>query len=116
MAAWLGVVLWGLGWLTLPGRAQTAPARAACGLSLAGRVADQRTGEALPGTVLRLEETGAAEAADPDGHYHFHGLCAGTYHLRGSFVGYAEAVLTITLKSSVEIGRASCRERVLMPV
>ena len=98
VAAWLGVLLLSL--LAQPGRAQTAPAPAACALTLAGRVADQRTGEALPGTVLRLDETGTAEAADPDGHYHFHGLCAGTYHLRGSFVGYGEAVLVITLKSS----------------
>ena len=97
-AAWVGVVL--LSVLVQPSWAQTAPAPTACALTLAGRVADQRTGEALPGTVLRLDETGAAEAADPDGHYHFHGLCAGTYHLRGSFVGFGEAVLVINLKSS----------------
>ena len=81
--------------------AQTAPAGAACALSLAGRVSDQRTGEPLPGAVLRLAETSAAEAADADGHYHFHQLCAGQYTLHATFVGYAEQVLTVTLRGSV---------------
>lgn len=99
VAAWLVGALAALS--ALAGRAQTAPAPAACALTLAGRVADQRTGEALPGAVLRLDETGAAEAADPDGHYHFHGLCPGTYHVRGSFVGYGEDVVVVVLKNSV---------------
>ncbi|AMJ66647.1 TonB-dependent receptor [Hymenobacter sp. PAMC 26628] len=82
--------------------AQSAPAAGpGCALTLAGRVADQRTGEALPGAVLRLDETGAAEAADPDGHYHFQGLCAGVYHVHASFVGYADAAFAVTLNGSV---------------
>jgi iron complex outermembrane receptor protein len=80
--------------------AQVAPAGAACALSLAGRVVDQRTGEPLPGAVLRLAETGTAEAADPDGHYHFHQLCAGQHHLHVSFVGYAEQVLAVDMRGS----------------
>ena len=99
VAAWLGVALMGL--LALPGRAQTAPTAAPCALSLAGRITDQRTGEALPGAVLRLDELAGGEAADPDGHYHFHGLCAGAYHLRASFVGYGEVVIALTLKGSL---------------
>jgi iron complex outermembrane receptor protein len=82
------------------GVAQVAPTGAACALSLAGRVIDQRTGEPLPGAVLRLAETGTAEAADPDGHYHFHQLCAGQYHLHISFVGYAEQVLAVEMRGS----------------
>ncbi|MEJ7665944.1 MAG: TonB-dependent receptor [Hymenobacter sp.] len=70
-------------------------------LNLAGRITDQRTGEPLPGTVLRLAETSAAEAADADGHYYFHQLCAGQYHLHATFVGYAEQVLTVTVRGSV---------------
>jgi len=86
-----------------PGRAvaQEAAAGPSCALSLAGRIRDQRTGEPLPGAVLRLAETGAAEAADPDGHYHFHQLCAGQYHLRASFVGYAEQVVVVELRGSL---------------
>lgn len=94
----LGAAL--LGWPRVA-EAQRPAAQAPCALTLAGRVADQRTGEALPGAVLRLDETGAAEAADPDGHYHFHGLCAGVYHLRASFVGYAEVVSELRLTNPV---------------
>ena len=106
MAAGRGLlVLAGLlGGALLSAHAQTGPARpggAPCALNLAGRITDQRTGEPLPGTVLRLAETGAAEAADADGHYHFHQLCAGQYHLHATFVGYAEQVLTVTVRGSV---------------
>jgi len=83
------------------GVAQVAPVGAACTLSLAGRVIDQRTGEPLPGAVLRLAETGTTEPADPDGHYHFHQLCAGQYHVRISFVGYAEQVVAVAVRGSV---------------
>ena len=107
-AAWW---LWvGLGLLLVggPGRAwgQAVPPPApACALSLAGQVRDQRSGEPLPGAVLRLSAAPApeqAEAADADGHYHFHQLCAGgRYELRVSFVGYAEQVLSVTLRGTV---------------
>ncbi|NML64218.1 TonB-dependent receptor [Hymenobacter sp. RP-2-7] len=80
----------------------------ACALSVAGRVLDQRTGEPLPGAVLRLSAAGATagpsaaspltEAADADGHYHFHQLCAGSYVVRASFVGYAEQVLAVEVR------------------
>lgn len=96
VAAWLGAALAGL--LALPGRAQTAPGT--CALTMTGRVADQRTNEALPGAVLRLAETGTTEAADPGGHYHFHNLCAGTYHVQASFVGYADVAFEVTLEGS----------------
>ena len=97
LAVWCGL------WLLagLPGAQAQAGPTPACGLSLAGRVVDQRTGEPLPGTVLRLAETSAAEAAEADGHYHFHQLCAGQYTLRATFVGYAEQVLKVTVRGSV---------------
>jgi iron complex outermembrane receptor protein len=84
------------------GVAQVVPVGAGCALSLAGRVIDQRTGEPLPGAVLRLAETSTAEAADPDGHYHFHQLCAGQYHVHVSFVGYAEQVLAVEVRGSTQ--------------
>ena len=96
----LGLLLGG-GW---PGRAwgQAAPAPApACTLSLAGRVSDQRSGEPLPGAVLRLAGTTAAEAADADGHYHFHQLCAGRYAVQVSFVGYAAQTLAVDVRGTV---------------
>ncbi|WP_223648366.1 TonB-dependent receptor [Hymenobacter psoromatis] len=94
------VLAWLLGGVPLGTQAQVEPTPA-CALNLAGRITDQRTGEPLPGTVLRLDETSAAEAADADGHYHFNQLCAGKYHLHATFVGYAEQVLTVTMRGSV---------------
>ena len=85
LAVWLGMVL--LSWLAQPGRAQTAPAPAACTLALAGRVADHEAGALLPGATVRLLETGEVSATGSDGNYHFH-VCPGTYHLEVSFVGY----------------------------
>ena len=84
------------------GQAAPAPPGPACTLSLAGRVRDQRSGEPLPGAVLRLQ-AGAelADAADADGHYHFHQLCAGHYVVRVSFVGYAEQQLAVDLRGTV---------------
>ena len=94
----LAVLLGGQPWRAA---AQVAAAGPGCALSLAGRITDQRTGEPLPGAVLRLAETSVAEAADPDGHYHFHQLCAGQYHVHVSFVGYAEQVLVVELRGSL---------------
>jgi len=97
-------VLLAVGFL-LAGRPGCAWAQGAagtgCSLSLAGRVTDQRTGEPLPGAVLRLSAPTPPEASDPDGHYHFNQLCAGQYHLHATFVGYAEQVLTVTVRGSV---------------
>ncbi len=89
----LAILLLG-GWARR-GAAQAAPSGSACALALAGRISDQRTGEPLPGALLRLVET---RAADPDGHYHFHLLCAGSYYLRVSFVGYTEQVLVVDVR------------------
>ena len=71
-----------------------------CNLLLAGRVTDQRTGEPLAGAVLRLSAPTPPDAADADGHYHFHQLCAGRYQLRATFVGYAEQVLTVDVQGA----------------
>jgi len=94
----LALLLGGQPWRAV---AQVPAAGPGCALSLAGRISDQRTGEPLPGAVLRLAETSAAEAADPDGHYHFHQLCAGQYHLHVSFVGYAEQVLVVDVRGAL---------------
>ncbi|WP_310393034.1 TonB-dependent receptor plug domain-containing protein [Hymenobacter sp.] len=96
-AVWLAVALAGL---PAPSRAQTAPGPAACTLALAGRVADHETGTALPGATARLLETGEVSAADPAGNYGFR-VCAGTYHLEVSFVGYRSETAEVRVAAAV---------------
>ncbi|MBD2769238.1 TonB-dependent receptor [Hymenobacter sp. BT664] len=96
IAAGLGVALTGLP--ALPGRAQTAPAR--CNLVLAGRVADHEAGMALLGATARLLETGEVSTTDSAGNYHFH-VCAGTYHLEVSFVGYRSESAELRVTTAV---------------
>ena len=97
-AAGLGVALAGL--LALPSQAQTAPGAPVCTLSLAGRVVDHEAGVVLPGATARLLETGEVSAAGADGNYHFH-VCAGTYHLEVSFVGYRAETVEVRVATAV---------------
>ncbi|WP_046244344.1 TonB-dependent receptor [Hymenobacter terrenus] len=96
IALWLGVALIGL--LALPGRAQTAPV--SCTLALAGRVVDHEAGTILPGATARLLETGEVSTTDLAGNYHFH-VCAGTYHLEVSFVGYQSESAEVRVTTAV---------------
>ncbi|WP_239691639.1 TonB-dependent receptor, partial [Hymenobacter lapidarius] len=98
VAAWLVMAL--AGPLALPSRAQNPGLVSACTLALAGRVADHESGTVLPGATARLLETGEVSAADPYGNYHFH-VCAGTYHLEVSFVGFRSETAEVRVASSV---------------
>ncbi|HEX8659764.1 MAG TPA: TonB-dependent receptor [Hymenobacter sp.] len=96
----VGVALAGL--LALPSWAQTATpaASSGCTLALAGRVVDHEAGTVLPGATVRLVETGEVSSTGPDGNYHFH-LCAGTYHLEASFIGYQTETAEVRLTTAI---------------
>ncbi|HEX8330445.1 MAG TPA: TonB-dependent receptor [Hymenobacter sp.] len=98
VAAWLGVVLVSL-WAA-PVRAQSAPVAPICSLALAGQVVDHESATILPGATARLLETGEVSAADSYGNYHFH-VCAGTYHIEVSFVGFRSETAEVRVGSSV---------------
>ncbi len=98
VAVWLAMVMTGL--MALPVRAQDTLTPSTCTLALAGRVADHESGVVLPGATARLLETGEVSAADPYGNYHFH-VCAGTYHLEVSFVGFRSETIEVRVMSSV---------------
>ena len=87
-------------WLLSYAALAQAPPAAPCTLSVAGRVADQRTNEPLPGATVQIVESQEVSTTDADGHYHFHGLCPGAYHLRCLSLGYAETTVTLTLTGS----------------
>ncbi|QNF34308.1 TonB-dependent receptor [Adhaeribacter swui] len=93
-----------LGWLLLgsgPLSGQIlSSATPNCGLSLSGTVSDQHHGQALPAATLVLEELNQAVQTDADGHYHFHGLCPGVYHLKTTYVGFETVQQEIRLLAS----------------
>ncbi|MGV3540773.1 MAG: TonB-dependent receptor [Rufibacter sp.] len=76
--------------------AQTGPAPtvadalsdADCGITLSGTVTDHEDRSPLIGATVLLEGTQLTSVTDANGHYHFHGLCPGTYTLVVSYIGY----------------------------
>lgn len=94
-AAWRWLLV-----LLLCGAALPAWAQPACTLTISGRVADHESRAALPGATLVVLETQQATQSDVDGHYHLQ-LCAGTYHVQVSFVGYAPETTELRLTSSI---------------
>ncbi|MBC8081910.1 MAG: TonB-dependent receptor, partial [Hymenobacter sp.] len=86
---WL-LLLWSL---ARPGLAQTV---GNCPLTVSGRVADHESRAALPGATILVLETQQATQTDVDGHYYLP-LCAGTYRVQVSFVGYAPQTVELRL-------------------
>ncbi|NOZ56090.1 MAG: TonB-dependent receptor [Calditrichaeota bacterium] len=76
--AWLGA---------FAGQAQGADGQ------ISGRVLDARTGQALPGANVWLEETQLGAAADAQGRFRIRHVPAGRYALHASMIGYRSAVL-----------------------
>jgi iron complex outermembrane recepter protein len=85
--------------LLLWGAAQAACAQPGCSLTVSGRVADHESRAALPGATVLVLETQQATQTDVDGHYHLQ-LCAGTYRVQVSFVGYAAETTELRLNGS----------------
>ncbi|MBT9393123.1 TonB-dependent receptor [Hymenobacter sp. NST-14] len=85
--------------LFLLGLALPTQAQPACTLTLSGLVTDHESRTALPGATLVVLETQQAVQTDLDGHYHL-SLCAGTYRVQVSFVGYAPETIELRLNSA----------------
>ncbi|MBA9079807.1 TonB-dependent receptor [Rufibacter quisquiliarum] len=59
-----------------------------CGITLSGTVTDHEDRTPLIGATVLLDGTQLTSVTDANGHYHFHGLCPGTYTLVVSYIGY----------------------------
>ena len=61
---------------------------------IAGRVIDQKTGEALIGANVMLKGTVFGSATDLDGNYYISGVPVGVYNLFVTYVGYENQEIT----------------------
>ncbi len=97
-------------WLTLALAAGAAPALAQGGgqsatavdplapCTIKGRIFDAESGETMPYTNVFVAGTNFGTMAFTDGLYFLRGLRAGTYTVKASYISYAIASQTVTLK------------------
>lgn len=71
-------------------------------VTLSGTVKDAKSGEPLPGANVVFAGTGFGAATDANGRYTIHGISAGEYTIKVSYVGYQkyESKLTIDAPAS----------------
>lgn len=65
--------------------------------TLTGKVTDSKSGEALPGANVYIQELNKGASTDGEGTYIIHNVQPGTYTLRASFIGYKETTKTVEL-------------------
>ena len=59
---------------------------------ISGQVTDAATGNPLPGVNVTIEGTTQGASSNPDGYYTILNVSPGTYTVRATFIGYAQAV------------------------
>lgn len=77
------------------------PVWAAAQFSISGRVTEQRSGGALPGTTISLVYPKVSIVTDVNGKYQVENLKSGNYTLQISFLGYQTITRTIALSANV---------------
>ncbi len=65
--------------------------------TISGRILDAETGEALPGAIVLIEESGVGTSADERGDFILPGLSVGPRVLNVSMIGYADFETTLTV-------------------
>ena len=74
-----------------------------CNYSLYGTIRDAGTQQPLPGATASLLTEGKIAITDKDGHFHFNRLCAGTYRVKISYLGFSDQEIAINLTKNQEI-------------
>ena len=73
--------------------------------TLAGRVTDAETGEALPGASVLIRETPLSTTTDVDGRFRIIDVPGGTYNVAAYLVGYeVETVEAVEIRSGLTRG------------
>jgi predicted nicotinamide N-methyase len=67
--------------------------------SISGKVIDESTGQALPGTTVIIEGTTNGTIADYDGNFTIKDVPTGTYNLIANFVSYKKMTQEVTVES-----------------
>lgn len=72
--------------------------------ALKGNVTDAKTGEALPGAAIRIEELNGGTATNLDGSFYL-SLPAGTYNITVKYIGYnpSSQQITVTAENTVNV-------------
>ena len=76
-----------------------------------GTVIDTDFQDPVPFANILVKETGTGTTSDFDGNYEII-LEEGSYTLQFSYLGYKTMEISDVMINGIEIGRASCRERV----
>ncbi len=74
-----------------------------CNYSLYGIIQDAGTRQPLPGATVSLSGESKIAITDKEGHFHFNRLCAGTYKVKISYVGFSEQEIEVNLSKNQEI-------------
>ncbi|MCD8539862.1 MAG: TonB-dependent receptor, partial [Leadbetterella sp.] len=72
-------------------------------LALKGVVKDARSGEALPGVVIRLGENEEVVSTDAEGRFRFTGLREGEYRFTVSCVSYVTRERAVTVNRDLQL-------------
>ena len=67
-------------------------------VSISGKVIDESTGQALPGTTVIIEGTTIGTIADYDGNFTIKDVPTGTYNLIANFVSYKKMTQEVTVE------------------
>ncbi len=74
-----------------------------CSFVLYGTVKDGQSQNILPGATVSLIGSNQKAVADARGHFHFNNLCAKTYEIEVSYVGYEKRKVTVSLTKNLEL-------------
>lgn len=78
-----------------------AQANAQCRLSVSGHVLRTGSQENIPAATLFIKETGSYRLSDSTGAFHIDSLCAGTYTLLVTAVGYDSLVMQVAVRGKM---------------
>ncbi len=67
------------------------------GITLSGKVTDSKTGEALPGANIYIEQLQKGASTQPDGTYTITDIPSGTYTVSASYIGFQKMTVSITV-------------------
>ncbi len=61
---------------------------ASASVKITGKIVDNKTGEALAGVMIKLEDMKMTSYSDLDGNFEISGLSPGTYNISASLISY----------------------------
>jgi iron complex outermembrane receptor protein len=82
--------------------AQTDNAKHNVSVSLEGKITDAKTGLALPGATILIQDINKGSISKEDGSYSINNIPAGKYLVEVSYVGYSSNAQTIEIRNEVQ--------------